>query len=290
MSGNFDSKSVSDFLNENHQHAQSNHSSSEQGVRKANSTSVGEVQSRSHAEGTSEDQYESSSREFTNPNKCHAVTFLFYQINKTQTIKYTLESIERRVIDPLGDVSKVSKNAFAPSTSVGIISDNVLATAKLRQDTFVSARQSAVVEARSATMVGNLGLAAEFSALAPGLGTGVPGFGQAEPLTPAMRAQALKQVDEELVAEGLLDKVGGSVSPEAQKRFGFERASSLPTPGVLVKGCLDECNVCEPELDREIQLDLEHKQLENELLKRQIDLLDKSQEYRCCPADEEPTS
>ena len=34
-------------------------------------------------------------------------------------------------------------------------------------------------------------------------------------------------------------------------------------------------------------LDLERKALENELLKKQIALLEKSQEYRCCPADEE---
>jgi hypothetical protein len=29
---------------------------------------------------------------------------------------------------------------------------------------------------------------------------------------------------------------------------------------------------------------LERKELENKLLQRQIELLDKSQEYRCCPA------
>ena len=45
--------------------------------------------------------------------------------------------------------------------------------------------------------------------------------------------------------------------------------------------------VCEPELSREIELDLERKHLENELLKRRIELLDKEQEYRCCPADSE---
>jgi len=46
----------------------------------------------------------------------------------------------------------------------------------------------------------------------------------------------------------------------------------------VIKGCLDECDICEPLLDRE---------LENELLKKQIDLLDKSQEYRCCPDGDE---
>jgi hypothetical protein len=34
---------------------------------------------------------------------------------------------------------------------------------------------------------------------------------------------------------------------------------------------------------RAIELDLERKALENELLKRRIELLDQAQEYRCCP-------
>ena len=59
--------------------------------------------------------------------------------------------------------------------------------------------------------------------------------------------------------------------------------------GVVVKGCLDDCEVCEPALKRKIKLDLDRLELENELLKRQIELLDQSQEYRCCPpASPEP--
>ena len=64
----------------------------------------------------------------------------------------------------------------------------------------------------------------------------------------------------------------------------FEKKSSLPTPGVLVKGCLDDWAICEPNLEQEIALDLNRKELQNKLLERQIELLDKSQEYRCCPA------
>jgi hypothetical protein len=56
-----------------------------------------------------------------------------------------------------------------------------------------------------------------------------------------------------------------------------------------VKGCLDTCDVCEPELHQKIQLELKEQELKNKLLKRQIELLDKAQEYRCCPADSEPT-
>jgi hypothetical protein len=53
---------------------------------------------------------------------------------------------------------------------------------------------------------------------------------------------------------------------------------------MLVRGCLDECDICEPAVMREIELDLERKALENKLLKRRIELLDQAQEYRCCPA------
>ena len=108
----------------------------------------------------------------------------------------------------------------------------------------------------------------------------------AAPLPPALKARALQEVDQSLIKEGVIDKQG-KVSNEVVAELSFERVSSLPTPGMLVKGCLDSCDVCEPALEKEIQLDLERKQLQNELLKKQIALLEKSQEYRCCPVGEE---
>jgi hypothetical protein len=50
---------------------------------------------------------------------------------------------------------------------------------------------------------------------------------------------------------------------------------------MLVRGCLDDCDICEPALMREIEL----KALEHELLKRRIEILHRAQEYRCCPAE-----
>jgi hypothetical protein len=268
MSGNFDANSTATFAAEHSQHAQSSHHASEQAVRKAASVSIGEVQSRSHAEGQSDDHFESASREFTNPNKCRAVTFLFYQINKTQTVKYTLEAIERRVIlDPNNDFTKVALNPLARSSAIGLTSVNVLAT-----DT----QKRALALETSATL--NPTAAGRFAFVAA---TELP--------TGDVRKLALQQVDQDLLKEGLLDKVGGKVSSEAKARFSFERKSALPTPGVLVKGCLDECDICEPALAQSIQLDLDRKQLENEKLKREIDLMDKDQEHRCCPTDADET-
>ncbi len=40
-------------------------------------------------------------------------------------------------------------------------------------------------------------------------------------------------------------------------------------------------------LERQIDLDLKRKELENKLLARQIELLEKSQEYRCYPLGSE---
>ena len=51
----------------------------------------------------------------------------------------------------------------------------------------------------------------------------------------------------------------------------------------MVRGCLDSCQTCEPQLEKQISLELERMELENALLKRQVELLHESQEYRCCP-------
>jgi hypothetical protein len=265
MSGNFDSNSLSTFLNEHSSHAQSSHNASEMGTRKASSVSVGEVQSRTHTQTESESHFESSSREFTNPNKCHAVTFLFYQINKTQTVTYKLEAIERRVIlDPSNDFTKVALNPITPSSGVGRTSLNLLATDPKSRFNNLSSAVGTVVLAQ---------------------GPGVGNFPNREPIEVTLRTLALQQVDKELTDAGLLGP-DGKVSASAQDTFGFKPTkSSLPTAGILVKGCLDECSVCEPNLKKEIELDLKRKELENKLLERQIELLDKSQEYRCCPAE-----
>ena len=77
--------------------------------------------------------FESSSREFSNPNRCHAVTFFFYRVNNTQTVKFTLEAIERRVVDPAAN-TKVTNNSFASHGDVSTIPSAVLATDKKRLD------------------------------------------------------------------------------------------------------------------------------------------------------------
>jgi hypothetical protein len=269
----YDANSASILAHSLSQHAESLHQHMEVSTRAASSTSVGEVSTRNHQQGESDDQFESASRTFSNPNHCHAVTFLFYRINKCQTVKFELVGIDRRVNDPLAPTS-VSLNPPAPSTKVAVRSSLVLATNTARPDVARRANESVGLEQGGATAAGAL------------FGRAIGNFPAQVGIAVNVRRAALQQVDQELVQEGLLDKVGGKVSPNAQKTLGWEKHLALPTPGVLVKGCLDDCSICEPELQRLMDLEATRKDLENQLLQKKIDLLEKSQEYRCCPAGE----
>jgi hypothetical protein len=97
----------------------------------------------------------------------------------------------------------------------------------------------------------------------------------------------MKKVDAELVRDGVLAQAGSdAVGAKLAAELNFERTFCLPTQGIVVKGCLDKCSTCEDSREKSIALDLERKALENKLLARRIELLDKSQEYRCCPVGE----
>ena len=273
----YDANSASSLAHSLSQHAQSLSQHMEVSTRAATSTSIGEVSTRNHTQTESDDHYESASRTFSNPNHCHAVTFLFYRINKCQTLEFELVSIERRVDDPAAPTG-VALNPPKPATNVAVRSSLVLATGGNRLDVAQRAAQSVVVEQGGAGALAGTAI-----------GRAILAFSQQQ-IAVNVRQLALQQVDQDLVKEGLLDKVGGTVSPAAQKALGWEREIALPTPGVLVKGCLDDCDICEPELKQKMDLELARMDLENQLLKKRIDLLEKSQEYRCCPAGEEDTT
>jgi hypothetical protein len=273
VSGSYEASSTQSFLRELSQHVATSDRRAEVATRAASSVSVGEVSSRTHTETESQDHFESSSRQFSNPNHCHAITFFFYQINKTQKIKLKLVAIERRVIDPAAD-TKVSNNPFANDGDIEAIPNGVLATDLNRVQVESVGRASVASRARVNLTAGN------------NFATAALTLRQAEPIPEALKVEALKQTEENLRKVGLIDKQG---LPTEQTRieFEYERTSSLPTPGLIVKGCLDDCDICEPEVERAIHLELDNKRLQNELLKRQIELLDKAQEYRCCPHEEE---
>jgi len=276
------SHSVSTFTQALSQHAESSSRHVETGTHAANSISIGEVESRTHTETESQDHFESASRTFSNPNKCHAVTYYFFRVNKSQTVRWTLESIERHVIDPAAPTG-VDLNPPPPTGGVSATPIGVLASAKDRLE--VESRARASVLAATGSQDAAFATRANFLAA-----TAVNVAADQAALPEKVVLAALAAVDKELAAAGLLDPKTGEVTEEAKRLYGWERTIVLPTPGVMVKGCLDDCDTCEPNLDRSIELDLERKQLENELLKKRIELLEKSQEYRCCPADEEESN
>ena len=265
--GSYNGHSSRDWMAQHKAHAQLADSQSVTATRMAHSVSVGEVSSRAHMEGESEDHFESSSRVIHNENRCHAVTYLFYRLNKTETITFSIEAIERRVIDPAAPMP-VQANPYRAIGQIATIPQEVPATAQARLDIETRGLQSEQLYRQA-----GLGAAGQF-AVAERIA--------APPLADAVRTAALNEVDQQLKNQGLINKVGGVVSPQAQEEFGFERKTSIPTAGIIVKGCLDSCDVCEPGLKRKIELELE-------LQKKQIDLLEKSQEYRCCPVASEET-
>lgn len=270
--GSHNSHSVSDYLNEQKSHVQSSAMQAASATHKAHSVSIGEVSSRTNIEGTSEEHFEASSREFSNYNKCHAVTYMFYRLNKKQKIKFELVSIERRVLDdnaPIGGVLQPTDKKIP----IALVPQDIPATVTIKKATELAAMGN--FNANSA----GLQFASYSAAASPNVfnrGTSFlsdSNFGT--PIDGTVRESALKQVDEELIAKNLIDRTG-KVTNETKQQIEFESELSLPTPGIILKGCLDDCDVCEP-------LVKERMQLENDLLRKQIDLLEKSQEYRCCP-------
>jgi hypothetical protein len=272
VSGNYNAQSTHSFLRELHAHAESSHNRSVQMTRESNSISVGEVSTRQHVEGESESHLESSSRTFSNPNRCRAVSYLFYQVNKVQTIKLTIQAIRTRVIDPAGDSSVINR-PIARDPQLTVLPAGILANAsklpEVKSAYLASEMQSPQLASFRRLNVASLNVA---------------NLNQ-EPISPSLNAVAISSVEADLQKNGILDKAG-RITKEVRNEIEFSFRSTLPTPGIVVKGCLDDCQTCEPALEESIKIELEREKLQNELLRRRIELLDKSQEYRCCPVGE----
>lgn len=268
VSGNFNSQSTHDFLRELNVHAESSHNRSMNMTREASSISIGEVQTKQHAEGESESHVESSSRMFENKNRCHAVTYIFYQLNKEQTIRFSLQAIQLRVSDPAGD-SSIRANPIKGDDKVSVLPTGILATSdKLRTAQAAPAQMQLLYLQQPQTLASSRTISTN-----------------ASPIDPDVQKQAIANVTQSLNTQGILDK-DGKVDKKLLASIEFTFKTTIPTPGVIVKGCLDECNVCEPNLQSLIGLELDNQKLRNDLLQKQIELLEKSQEYRCCPVGE----
>jgi len=266
VSGSFNASSTKEFIHELSMQAESSHNKSVNMTRESSSVSIGEVQTRKHVEGESESSLESSSRTFENTNQCHAITYLFYQINKVQTVRLSAKAVRLRVIDQAAD-SSVRNQPVQGDDKLQVLPAGVLTTS----DTYKRINTE------------NIGLSQHnlrmFSAREA---FSVP---VSEPIDDSVRKQAVAAVLSDLKKDKVVTD-SGRLTKEMESELEFEFTTTIPTPGIMVKGCLDDCNVCEPAKEASIKLDLEHKKLKNQLLQRQIELLENSQEYRCCPINE----
>jgi hypothetical protein len=263
-----DSSTTSTFLTSLSRVSRSQSSHVEMGTQSAYSTSVGYVATRSHTEGESEEHSEAATHFYRNENRCHAVNHRFHQLVEEHTITLTVDEVVLRVIDAsasTGAVPVVPRplTGLAPKPeAVSVLSPKLLATES-------AAREAAV--ARTATRRFPEGLADSLAAAAP-------------TLTQAERDAAIKAVMEDLVKAGLVT-ADGKVTARAQRLYGWSHTICLPLDGVHVMSCLSECDVCEPELKKKIELGLERMALENEGIARENELMDKDLDHqpRCCP-------
>ncbi|XMO86237.1 hypothetical protein AAFN75_15715 [Algibacter sp. AS12] len=270
ISGSFDASSTKDFMRELSIHAEASHNKSIQMTRESSAIQVGEVSTKTHAEGESESHVESSSRTFYNENRCHSVSYLFYQVDKQQTTKVSIKTIKTRVIDQATPSSVVNKPILT-NAKLSVVPTAVLATS--------SKLPEKIKEIKAINNDNNLRYSAAYVA-------SNSRYSVVQPLSETVRVKALENVKNNLIEANILTKDGGATE-QTIAEFSFEYTTSIPTAGVVVKGCLDNCNVCEESLMEDIKLDLEHKKLRNKLLEKQVELLEKSQEYRCCPVDEQ---
>ena len=289
--GSYDSESTYSFTRSLSRHAECASRYLAASIRAKSATSVGEVEQRQHAEGESEAHYESASRVFSNPNKCRAITYLFHKINKIQKVRFKLVAIERRVQDPKVPTGAHQRVPVDTTGRITIKPEFISAASKERLEKEKMARTSAAERQQSAASAVGFQQAGLYAAASYKSAQMV--FERSDPTYDIpTREAAIEAVDRELIDAGILEQKTREPSDAFVKELYWEREEILPTPGIVVKGCLDECATCEPALVKEIELDMERKKIENEMLKRQIELLEKSQEYRCCPgqpaSDDEP--
>ncbi len=201
--GSHSASSTRDYLREHRAHAEMSDNQSVEATRKAHSISIGEVSSRTHSEGETEDHFESSSREFSNPNRCHSVTFLFYRINKTEKIKFELVLIERRVLDPVAPLP-VPANPFRGLGSVSSLPQELPATSSQRTKVEETAIASeARMRAQAGTGSSPQLAGARLSSFNTAVAAAAAPVGTQQPISEDLRNKALAEVDNAAGPPGL---------------------------------------------------------------------------------------
>ncbi len=271
--GSYSASASRQFARNLSRHAESSSSYVAASVRASRAVSMGEVETREHAEGESEQHFEASTRRIHNENRCHAVNYFVWQLMKRQRIRWRLVAIDVDVRDPVAPTEVARNPRF--DNKLSVTPQAVLATDKRAVEL-----QSVELNRQAASLA-----TASFTATA----ATTHRFGAGVSVDTAVRDAALTAVRAELQREGLIDK-DGSPQKTIVAELSWEREELIPTSGLVVKGCLDTCSVCEDSREKEIEIGIENARLRNELLKKKIELLDKHRDYRCCPEGEAETS
>lgn len=267
-----DSSSTSSFLTSLSRVSRSQSSHVEMGTQSAYSTSVGYVSTRTHTTGESEEHSEAATHFYRNENRCHAVNHRFHQLVEEHTISLTVDEVVLRVIDPAASTGAVPVvrhplTGLSPKPeAVSVLSPQLVAVE-------AAARQAAL---------------ARTSSRGPGVGVSESATALPASLTPEERDAALKAVTTDLVRAGLITP-DGKATERAQNLYGWTHTICLPLDGVHVMSCLSDCDVCEPELKRKIELELDRLELENARVARETELMDQDLDHqpRCCPEEDE---
>ncbi len=260
-SGEFDASSSSSFFNQINQHLESSVHQTNQVTRDTMSVSLTQVNSHRVSTAEQREELEVSTRKFSNENMCHTVTHYFYQIAKRQRIKITLEGRTFRVLNRFASTAvkmkpfqmSIANNArldFANATTPAN-NPNAVGIAELRDFTGQTVNTDLSMLQRVASV----------------------------PYETFQREEKERQAAIQAV-EKLLD---GDL-----KEYNHESVSLVPTEALYVESELGNCIVCEPAMLAKHEYELERMRLENELLEKQISLLDKHKDYRCCD-DDDPT-
>lgn len=261
-----DSSTTSTFLTSLSRVSRAQSSHVEMGTTSAYSTSVGYVSTRSHTEGESEEHSEAATHFYRNENRCHAVNHRFHQLVEEHTITLTVDEVVLRVVDSAASTGAVPV-VRRPLTGLSPKPEAVSVLSPKLVEVEAAARQAAV--ARTARIQVPTGVTAD----------------AAPTLTQEERDAAVKAVMADLVKAGLVT-ADGKVTARAQRLYGWSHTICLPLDGVHVMSCISDCDVCEPELKKKIELELERMALENASIARENELMDRDLEHQP-PCDED---
>jgi hypothetical protein len=254
-SGEFDASSSSSFFNQLNQHLSSTAHQTNQVTRDAMSVSMSQVNSHRVATAETREELEVSTRRFRNDNECHTVTHYFYQIAKRQRVKITLEGRSCRPLNTFADTAVRAKP----------LQLSIASNAKPNYE--------ATAAGNPALVRGNLLLTQNVSADQVNL--------QRAASVPFSAFQ-----EDEKARLAALAKVEAILAKQSTE-FSFESVDIIPTEALFVESELGSCMICEPYLVAKQQYELEHLRLENVKLQKEIDLLEKFKDYRCCDDDDE---